>query len=134
MLRVVADTNVISALNFGGVPDEVLELARRGQIELFISKPILTEIGLLKRKFQWPRSRTQEAITTIREFARNVEPIKRVSVIQRDQADNRVLECAVAAEAKVVISGDSHLRDLGSFEGVRILSPTEFLKQLDALA
>ena len=46
MLRVVADTNVyISALNFGGVPDQVLALARRGLIAVFVSKPILEEIG-----------------------------------------------------------------------------------------
>ena len=45
MLRVVADTNVyISALNFGGVPDQVLALARRGLIAMFVSKPILEEI------------------------------------------------------------------------------------------
>jgi len=46
VLRVVADTNVyiISALNFGGVPDQVLALARRGRIDRFVSKPTLEEI------------------------------------------------------------------------------------------
>jgi len=50
VLRVGADTNVyISALNFGGVPDQVLALARRGLIAMFVSKPILEEIeGVLK--------------------------------------------------------------------------------------
>ena len=44
MLRVVADTNVyISALNFGGMPDQVLALVRRGLIAVFVSKPILEE-------------------------------------------------------------------------------------------
>ena len=59
MLRVVADTNVyISALNFGGVPDQILALARRGRIAMFVSKPVLEEIeGVPKRKFQWPPSR-----------------------------------------------------------------------------
>jgi predicted nucleic acid-binding protein len=37
VIRVVADTNVyISALNFGGVADEVLSLARSGEIALFM--------------------------------------------------------------------------------------------------
>ena len=40
-MRAVADTNVyISALNFGGKPLQVIELARAGEIELAISNAI----------------------------------------------------------------------------------------------
>ena len=76
MLRVVADTNVyISALNFGGVPDQVLTLARRRRIEIFVSRPILDEIEkVLKRKFQWPSSRAREALRSRRGFAGEVKP------------------------------------------------------------
>ena len=135
MLRIVVDTNVyVSALNFGGVPDQVLELARRGRIELFVSMPIVREVeGVLKRKFRWPSNRAREAAATIREFASSVEPTEQLAVVQKDEADNRVLECAVAAKATVIVSGDSHLRDLGSFRSVRILSPRDFLTALNAL-
>jgi len=53
--RIVADTNIyISALVFTGLPDEVLTLARRRQLELFICEPILEEIlRVLVRKFDW---------------------------------------------------------------------------------
>jgi len=134
VLRIVVDTNVyVSALNFGGVPDQVLELARR-RIELFISMPIVREVGgVLKRKFRWPSNRAREAAATIREFASSVEPTEQLAVVQKDEADNRVLECAVAAKATVIVSGDSHLRDLGSFRSVRILSPRDFLTALNAL-
>jgi len=45
MPRLVADTNIyVSALNFGGVPEEVLLLARRRLVELFISTPILASL------------------------------------------------------------------------------------------
>lgn len=133
MLRVVADTNVyISALNFGGVPDQVLTLARRGRVELFISAPILQEIeGVLKRKFGWPSKRAREALAVIREFAKGVEPTERVRAVEKDEPDNRVLECALAAKATIVVSGDSHLRDLGSFHGLRILSPRAFLDTME---
>ena len=129
MLRVVVDTNVyISALNFGGVPDKVLEFARRGQIELFISTPIVEEIAsVLIRKFHWPPNRTREAIAIIRQFAQGMEPKKKLSVIRADESDNRVLECDLAAKASIIVSGDSHLRDLASFEGVRILSSRAFV-------
>ena len=133
MLRVVADTNVyVSALNFGGVPDQVLALARRGLIAMFVSRPILEEIdGVLKRKFQWPPSRTRDALAAITEFAKEVQPTKRLAVIEKDEPDNRMLECALAAEATIIVSGDSHLRDLGSFQGMRILSPRAFLDAIE---
>lgn len=133
MLRVVADTNVyISAFNFGGAPDQVLALARRGRIEMFVSKPILDEIEeVLQRKFQWPLSRAREALTFVREFAKEVRSTQRVDAIEKDEPDNRILECALAANAAIVVSGDSHLRDLGSFQRIRILSPRAFLDAME---
>jgi len=41
-----------------------------------------------------------------------------------------VLACAVAARVDYLISGDNHLRKLGSYEGIKILSPSEFLEIL----
>jgi putative PIN family toxin of toxin-antitoxin system len=133
VLRVVADTNIyISALNFGGVPDQVFTLAKRGRIEIFASKPILDEIeGVLKRKFQWPPAKVHGALRSIREFVKEVRPNERVTVIKKDEPDNRILECALAAEATIVISGDSHLRELGSFQRIRILSPSAFLDAME---
>jgi len=83
--------------------------------------------GVLIRKFRWPPNRTREAIAIIRQFAQGIEPEKKLSVIRADEPDNRVLECALAAKASIIVSGDSHLRDLASFEGVRILSPRAFV-------
>jgi putative PIN family toxin of toxin-antitoxin system len=133
VLRVVADTNVyISALNFGGVPDQVLALARRGVIAMFVSKPILQEIeGVLNGKFQWPPNRTRDALVAIAEFAKEVRPVERVAVIEKDEPDNRVLECALAAQASIIVSGDSHLRDLGSYRRIRIFSPRGFLDSIE---
>ena len=52
-MRVVADTNVIvSAIIFGGKPQAILDLAQDGQIQLFISNPILAETTrILRDKF-----------------------------------------------------------------------------------
>jgi predicted nucleic acid-binding protein len=46
-------------------------------------------------------------------------------------SDNRFLECAISGEADAIVSGDQHLKSLRHFEGVDILSPSEFLKKLD---
>ncbi|OGR87982.1 MAG: hypothetical protein A3J74_03665 [Elusimicrobia bacterium RIFCSPHIGHO2_02_FULL_57_9] len=52
----------------------------------------------------------------------------RISAIAADPSDNRVLECAVAAKAQCIASGDKHLLDLGQFGGILILSPNKFLQ------
>lgn len=131
MIRVVVDTNVyISALNFGGVADEVLALARSGEIALFISPSILREIeGVLLGKFKWSSRRTQEALTSLKEFTQLVHPEEKVSLIKEDEPDNRILECAGEANAHLIVSGDKqHLQKLKTFRGIAVSSPREFLE------
>ena len=129
MPRIVADTNIyISALNFSGKADEVLALGRAGLIEIHISPAILDEIGgVLARKFRWSATRVREARAAIGDFTVLVHPRQPVSVVREDEADNRILECARAAGADAIVTGDHHLLELGRFGGVRITTPREFL-------
>lgn len=130
MIRVVADSNVyISALNFGGVADEVLALGRRRLIALFVSPSILNEVeGVLLRKFKWSPKRARHARALIHASAETVVPRERLAVVTDDEADDRILECAVAAEAHLLVTGDNHLLKLGRFREITILSPREFLE------
>ena len=41
-------------------------------------------------------------------------------MVERDPAENRYLECAVAGEASVIVSGDRHLSELGKCQGVQV--------------
>jgi len=129
-VRAVADTNVyISALNFGGAPEDVLGLEREGAVQLFISPSILREVeGVLLRKFHWSARNAREAIAAIQEFAQVVRPKATVRVITEDESDNRILECALEARADVVITGDRHIQRLKTFQGISIVSPREFLE------
>jgi putative PIN family toxin of toxin-antitoxin system len=60
-----------------------------------------------------------------------VVPSRRITVIREDPADNMFLECAVEAQADYIISGDRHLRRLGIFEGIEILSPRAYLTRVE---
>ena len=134
MLHVVADTNVyVSAFNFGGPPLEIVILAIRQEIVLFISPPILTEIeGILRRRFKWSAGQVEEMLSATRQFARSVVPRERIDVLKEDEPDNRVLEYAVEANAHVLITGDKHLQALRSLRGIGIMSPPEFLDAYSA--
>jgi len=127
--RVVADTNIyISALNFSGMADEVLVLGRAGVIEIYISPAILDEVaGVLSRKFSWSAPRVREAKQAIGSFTVLVHPTEPVNLVREDEADNRILECALAAGADTIITGDHHLLQLGRFLGTQITTPRQFL-------
>ena len=132
-MRVVLDTNVIiSALNFPGNERLVLELALRGRFEFYLSLFILEEIaGVLRRKFGWEEERTSQAIRVIENAATVIEPPRLAEVIEGGHADNRLLECAVAASADYLVTGDRrHLLPIGEHQGARIVNAPRFLSAL----
>lgn len=132
MLRVVLDTNIIiSALNFGGTPAMVMNLAVSGEIQNITSQTILDEVeGVLVRKFLWENAPARNVCSWLIFFSELVSPKERISVIDY-QPDNRILECAVEGRAKLIISGDKkHLLKLKEYQGILILSPNQFLKLL----
>ena len=133
MIRVVADTNIyISAILFGGKPEEIRKLARQGTIELLVSETILAEIaGVLKRKFGWSDWQISEVIKDIRSITTLITPVSALSVIKEDEPDNRVLECAAEGKAQYIVTGDEHhLQPLKAFRRTTILNPTQFLELL----
>ena len=132
-MRVVLDTNVIvSGLNFPGNERLVLELALRGRFELFLSWFILGEVsGVLTRKFGWDQEQVVRAISALQNAATIVEPPRLAEVIGGGHADNRILECAVAAGVDYLITGDRrHLLPLEEHRGARIVNAPRFLSLL----
>lgn len=127
-IRVTADTNIyISALNFGGMPERVLTLARNGLLELAISDAILSEIArVLTVKFRWASGPVRDALLEIAAYTKRIKPTKRVDVVLQDPTDNRILECAIEASSEWIVSGDTHLLQLVQHAGIRILTPSEF--------
>jgi putative PIN family toxin of toxin-antitoxin system len=47
--------------------------------------------------------------------------------VTRDPKDDPLLACAVEGNAHYLISGDRDLLDLGEYEGIRIVSPRQFV-------
>ena len=51
-------------------------------------------------------------------------------MIAEDPTDDRVLECALAGRADLIVSGDCHLRKLKFFRNIGIVQPNDFLRTL----
>ena len=70
-------------------------------------------------------------MSPIRFLARLVRPTERLTVVTANDDDNRVLECALAARAEFLVTGDAqHLLPLGSYLGTKIVTPSQFLDLL----
>jgi len=130
-VRVVFDTNIfVSALILpGGRAEAALAHVIAGTDRLILSKPILDELlGVLARKFSRDREELARLAVWLAELAEWVRPTRRLSVAA-EEADNRILECALAGRAEVIVTGDQGLLQLGSCEGIRIVTLKEYLSK-----
>lgn len=136
MRLVVADTNVlVSAIQFGGKPKQLLDLAANGHIDLAVSNTILEEtLRVLRDKFHYTPDGLRETDNQLRVIARTVMATESIKAVDADPSDNRILECAVAADAEVILSGDKHLRALGSFRAMPIHRLRRFAQEARAAA
>ena len=127
-MKIVIDTNVVvSALFFGGKPQQLLHYAITGAFDVFVSREIIKEYNELIERIASKYSGKKEFFS-IDDFLSKcslVHPSRRIDVC-RDHDDNKFLECAVEAKCLYVVSGDSDLLDLKHFEDVKIITVAEF--------
>lgn len=124
-MRVVFDTNVLIANALkDGFTREILKLAITGTIDLLTSEPIISELDeKLRTKFSWEEPRINQYTNAIREIAQIIKPTEKINVIKSDPDDNKILECAVAGKAELIVSADSDLIKLKNFQGIGIVHP-----------
>ncbi|MGH8618183.1 MAG: putative toxin-antitoxin system toxin component, PIN family [Burkholderiales bacterium] len=131
-MRAVFDTNIfVSALALpGGQAEKALLSAVEGRVELVVSKPIILEVlGVLARKFDRAQDELARVAVFLAEVGEVVQTRKAVAVL-KDEPDNRILECALAGGAEVIVTGDRAMLALGTFEGIPIVSLRAFLEDI----
>jgi len=129
-LKVVIDTSIFIASFWEGKSRDVVELWKKGKITLCVSKAILKEYLYIIPRFNMLKKEAGELLSLF-EARKNIEMVshsKRLKIIKEDPADNKFLECAVEARAEYILSADKHLRDIGEYEGIKIVSSGSFLK------
>jgi len=108
-IRVVLDTNVVVSahLNDEGYERAVFDLALAGRLRLAASNAILTEYEDVLRRPELglgPRQ-VSASLRLIRSKAQIIAPQRELS-IAGEPADNRFLECAEAARADFLVTGN----------------------------
>lgn len=139
MIKVVLDANIfVSALlKHASLPAKIVDLVHEGIIELIISKDILSEVRAV---LQYPKlvKRHKRSLKQIDVFLSKTRKVAfltpgqtKIEAIKDDPEDNKYLACALEGKVDFIISGDSHLKDLKSFQGIRIVDPSTFLKLIE---
>jgi putative PIN family toxin of toxin-antitoxin system len=109
LLKTVLDTNVVVSAHVSpdGFPRRVLQLALTQKFQLYISREIFREYEdvLYREKFGFDPETVAKSLQAIKKAAITVSPKRRLSV-SPDPDDNRFLECAEAAKADYLVTGN----------------------------
>lgn len=138
MVKAVLDSSVLHGAFFkpGGLPAMLLLRAREGAFVLYLSVYILDEItAVLSRDKARALGATPERVARFRRdlaaVARLVTDLPDIQAVPTDPKDNPIVATAVAAKADYLVTGDrKHLLPLGEYQGVRIVTPRQFLDLL----
>lgn len=128
-LRLVLDTNICvsAALKPASLPRTVLVLALARPARLYLSPPMLAELAsvLARPELAIRKGLRRQLLDLLRKRAIHVNP-RRNLLVTPDPADNIFLECAEAARADYLITGN--LRHFPPFwKSTKIISPRAFL-------
>ena len=135
-MKVVFDTNVVASASFWrGAPFDCLAAWAQGRCAAVVSPSLLAEYHetIEELRLDYPGHASVGWVEALTESAELVFPGERAAGATPDPDDEMILECALAAEANFIVSGDKkHLLALRQFRGIPMVSPAEFLRRLAA--
>ncbi len=142
MIRAVLDTNILISALITKKTSPPLQLykAFTAQKFLLITSPsILAEVEdvINRDKIVNYHKLTQKQRVGIMELLLKLCYVTLGSIksdkviIERDPKDDKFLHAAIEAHAEYIVSGDDDLLNLKEYDGIKILSPKDFLAILD---
>ena len=135
-MKIVADTNIlVSALiKPRGIPAQIM--AHQASFALVATEEMLSELHRvlhyphIQKKYQLSKQAIAEYVASLRHDSILIEITKSATSVSEDPDDDKFLACAEGAGADCIVSGDPHLVSLGSYKGIPILTPRQFLATL----
>jgi len=127
--KVVVDTNIFVSAHLisNGNPAKVIDCWIEGDYVLLVSKPIVEEIIRVLHEKGITTQKIEKLLFLLSQKTIMITSKEEIFVVKNDPSDNKFLECAVLGRANYIVSGDRHLLGLGEYEGIKILTPKEFL-------
>ena len=124
-----------------GIPDQISFLRKGSQIvhdvlpfiAFYTSRALLDEFARVLTRTKLARAiratgkTSAQLVAEYQGFVNVVTPASVRRTVPGDPDDDRVLACALAAQADLIVSGDAHLLDLKSYQRIPILTATAAL-------
>jgi putative PIN family toxin of toxin-antitoxin system len=143
MPRAVIDVNVLvsSLINPRGTAGQIQRAWRLDKVNVITSDAIITKTEEVLRRphifklFPVLRAeaRIQGLLRLMRDQAIRTPNALNLRVIEADPEDDTIIIAAIEGKADCIISGDRHLKNLGTYQNIPILSPAEFVDQYHIL-
>ncbi|MEK6654568.1 MAG: putative toxin-antitoxin system toxin component, PIN family [Thermodesulfobacteriota bacterium] len=129
-MRIVLDTNVFISSFFGGNPRTIIDLWKDGRLTLCLSQDIFDEYIEVLRRLGLDNTPELEELLKLFATGFHIVFTTRTPEIHvvADPDDDKFIACALALKAGCVVSGDKALVDVRLYQGIRIVTPREFLE------
>ena len=128
-MKIVLDTNIfISGIFFSGPPAQILRAWKDQKIQIVLSKEILNEYQRVAEEISKKYSSVDigPIIELLTIYGEIVETEGVSVTICEDPDDNIFLECAIASNSKVIVSGDKHLLKVSGYQDIEVVTPRNF--------
>lgn len=130
-INLVFDTNVlISGYLWKGKSRQALQIIKTDKFRLLYCRESIDElVRVLSLKFKLDTVEIYRIIIDIRSIGKNITVTSKEHPINEDPSDNLFINLAMDGNAKLIVSGDSHLIKLREYRGIEIITISEFLKR-----
>jgi len=133
---IILDTNIIiSGILFKGDMLRRLVARAMNQYQLIFSNETWDELAEVIQRNQFEKNLALGLrLRALAELARYAEiaEVKTIVTDCRDPKDNKFLSLALDADVRVIVTGDSDLKELHPFKGIEIYAPVEFMVKHEA--
>lgn len=128
---VVFDTNIlISGYLWAGRPRQAVRVVKSGASELLYCRESIDElIRVLSMKFGLDSEEIFRIVLDLQTTGKNITITSKEHPITDDATDNLFINLAIDGNAKVIVSGNSHLLRLKEYKQIEIMTVYEFLRR-----
>ncbi|GAN32817.1 MAG: putative toxin-antitoxin system toxin component, PIN family [Candidatus Brocadia sp. AMX2] len=129
--NLVLDTNIlISGYLWDGKPRQAIRLVKSTDFRLLHCKDSITElVRVLSAKFQLSAPEIHAVVLDIKGMGKSIRVFSKECPIKEDLTDNVFINLAIDGNAKIIVSGDSHLLNLKEYKKIKIITVSEFLSR-----
>ncbi len=131
-MKIFFDTNVyVAEALLGRAAEQMLDATMRGSWRIYTSRYVGDElVRVLTEALDFSRRLAVLSRRRVLRRAKVVEPGASRHEVPDDPNDSPILQAALAAGVDYLVTNDVHLLALSPYEGLRILSMTDYFRLL----